>query len=873
MKTLGHYELTERLGRGGMGIVYRARHRRLGRSVALKVLAPEIREDPGKRARFEREAKAAAAVNDPNVATLFEYDEAVDSSGNRVLYLTMEFVPGEDLTTLVKRGPMALHQVLDLGTQIASGLSAAHRLGIIHRDLKPGNIRITPEGRAKILDLGLVKFTPIAEKLALPTESLKTESGAVMGTPAYMAAEQFTGQQVSEKTDLFALGVILYELLAGERPFQATTLSEQIVAVVQGKHRPILEALPGLDGRVAKLIDELLSPRPEKRPGSAATVLQRLRQLRRNTSDDTTEAYDLHEVETVHDRVEKATPKMSRGVLAVAAISLAAAIVASVGYMISQESEAPAGIAVFPFQNNSGDPELESVARGLGEALENELSRQVRTPVLSQTIAASFEESEAGQRRLIERYRLRHLVEGQVRVVGNTLTIDLRLVDIESGVVVWAGTLAEPRDALYRIEARMANLLCQELAVCSGSVEGRTESAEAYSLYLEALPFLPDGRYVDSAGLDTGIALLQDSIEADPGFSKARSELAKALHLRGRGTDRADAILEAEMAVRLDDSDLGAKLTLARLYRAADRFDEAAATIAQVRTQTPELSTDGEGHSGDVSEWSLRMEEGLTYELSGSHEEAEKSYLEASRLNEEAWQPWHSLAILYMTLSRFTEAEAAVDRAELLAPEGEDLPFQTRILLSYYLDGIDAAIDSFEQYTGPRTDPTLISNMGTMYWLQGQYERSLELFNQAVLQRPSRPILHGNLGDALMKLGRPEEANRRYNIALGYAQRRAEAQPEASSLAIDVVFYQAKAGRCQDVAVDGPPLLAIDQIQGFLLPELAKAFALCGLRTEAYEALERARQMQVPISRDWEFEDLFDEPRFESMVQATGPTA
>ncbi len=269
---IDHYRLLEPLGQGGMGVVYRARDTKLGRLVALKVLPGEVQSDPVRRGRLMREARAAAAVHHPNLATLFELGEDQSSGASR-LYLVMELVAGEELEDLLARGPLPPLRALDVAAQIAGGLEAAHRAGVVHRDLKPRNIKICPDGSVKLLDLGLAKMRE-ADDL------VETQAGLALGTVPYMPPEQCRGRAVDARADLFALGVVLQRMLTGLFPFPGGNLVEHLEAVEAGERWPVPEDLSPLAPSIDGLLERLLAAAPEDRPASAAAVRAELLALR-----------------------------------------------------------------------------------------------------------------------------------------------------------------------------------------------------------------------------------------------------------------------------------------------------------------------------------------------------------------------------------------------------------------------------------------------------------------------------------------------------------------------------------------------------------------------------------------------------------------
>jgi len=260
-----HYRLIEPIGEGGMGVVWKAEDTKLGRTVALKVLPEAVAADPERRARLQREARAAAALNHPSIVTLYAVEEA-----DGVLFLTMELVEGRPLDHLIPEGGMPLERLLEIATAVSDALAAAHDRGIVHRDLKPANVLVTDDGRVKVLDFGLAKDTrPADPSQATVTAADPTALGMVVGTPAYMSPEQAMGRAVDHRSDLFSLGVMLYQMGSGTLPFRGQSWAELVSALLRDTARPLGEARGDLPPAFAVLVDRCLAREAEGRPASA----------------------------------------------------------------------------------------------------------------------------------------------------------------------------------------------------------------------------------------------------------------------------------------------------------------------------------------------------------------------------------------------------------------------------------------------------------------------------------------------------------------------------------------------------------------------------------------------------------------------------
>ncbi len=379
---VGPYEIVAPLGAGGMGEVYRARDPRLGREVALKVLPEAVASRHDWLARFEREAKTVAALNHPHIVTIHSIEEA-----GAIRFLTMELVDGQSLDELLAPGGLPLPRALELSIALADALAAAHGKGIVHRDLKPGNVMLTRDGRVKVLDFGLAKLEErpprpgsdtLPGTLALTVDSPISTAGQVMGTVPYMAPEQIRGEAVDARADLFAFGIMLYELVSGRRPFAGKTLADVSSAILRDAPAPIQTVRPGLPRALDRIIGRCLEKDRERRFQSARDVRNELELVRR-------------EVES-----EARSP--------------------------ARAAEGPS-IAVLPFANMSADPENEYFSDGLSEELLNVLAKNAGLKVAGRTSSFAFKGRHEDLREIGHKLGVATLLEGSVRKAGNRVRI------------------------------------------------------------------------------------------------------------------------------------------------------------------------------------------------------------------------------------------------------------------------------------------------------------------------------------------------------------------------------------------------------------------------------------------------------------------
>jgi TolB-like protein/tRNA A-37 threonylcarbamoyl transferase component Bud32/tetratricopeptide (TPR) repeat protein len=406
---LGHFVLVAPIGAGGMGEVYRATDTKLGRDVALKVLPAEMAREPERLERFQREARAVAALNHPHIVTLHSVEEA-----DGVHFLTMELVEGQSLDRVIPRGGLSVSRLLDIASAIADALAAAHEKGIVHRDLKPANVMVTADGRAKVLDFGLAKFADdSARGEADAATALQTRDGLVMGTVPYMSPEQIAGRGVDHRTDIFSLGVILYEMASGQRPFQGASSAELASAILRDTPPPICQVRAELPQNLGKVIERCLEKSAADRFASSRDLRDRLRGVNADTPVTST-----------------ATRSESRPV----SKADSGAARADEGFWV----------AVLPIKYRGTDADLVALAEGLSEDIVTGLSRFSYLRVIARGATLRYVNEAFDVRTVGKEIGARYVMEGTLRQAGSVLRLAVQLVDAGSGAHLWAETYNRP---------------------------------------------------------------------------------------------------------------------------------------------------------------------------------------------------------------------------------------------------------------------------------------------------------------------------------------------------------------------------------------------------------------------------------------------
>ena len=471
-----HYRILERVGAGGMGVVYRARDQRLERDVALKVLPPGALVDEAARRRFRREALAASRPTHPGIATVFDFDSERDTD-----FLVMELVPGETLKQRLGRGPLAEAEAVDCAKQIAEALQAAHELGVVHCDLKPENVHVTPRGQIKILDFGL------AQLLQRGRASVASrDSASLAGTLPYMAPEQFTGEPLDARTDVHALGVLLFEMTTGRRPYDAPTSAALMYSVVNAPPTPPRQVRPEISPALEGVILKAIEKRPERRYSSAQSLRDDLERL--------------------------------GGTEAVAAPAEIASL------------------AVLPLENLSGDPAEEFFADGMTEALIGNLAQIGALRVISRTSVMRYKGTHATLQEVARALRVDAIVEGTVARAGDRVRISAQLIEAATDRHLWARSYEHDLDDVLALQGEVARAIAEEIRVRLTPQESerlsqaRAVNPAAYDSYLRGR-FQWNRRNADS--LRRSIELFERALEADPTYALAWTGLADAYNILG----------------------------------------------------------------------------------------------------------------------------------------------------------------------------------------------------------------------------------------------------------------------------------------------------------------------------------------------------
>jgi TolB-like protein len=746
---LGPLEVLNPLGAGGMGEVYRARDSRLGREVAVKVLPEHVAGSAERVARLEQEARALASLSDPNIAAVFGLE---DHGGRKCL--VMELVPGATLAERLERGPLPLREALDVGRQVAQALEAAHAVGVIHRDLKPSNVKVTPEGRVKLLDFGLAKSMRVeASDSRSPTASPLTREGDFVGTAAYMSPEQARSQAIDKRSDVWSFGCLLYELLTGRPTFGAETLSDTLVRVLE--REPDWGALPAnTPPAVRSLLQRCLQKDKARRLHDAADARIELEE-------------SLAAIGSPSPTLVAPDSPLRRGGLrmaAVVALVIALAVAAGLALRSTMKrgagSAAPVTLAVLPFNVMTGSATSGDLGLGLADDIITHLANfeqlQIRpTQAVLRYLGQPPEPQEAGRALKVDQ-----LLIGTIRSRPGGLRITAQLVRVKDGVPFWGESFDLDTGELPGIEDRISAQVAAALALpIAAAAKARqekryTEKADAYEAYLRGRASMV---YGSEKGTQAAIAGFEEALRLDPGYALAHAGLSMAsaqMHLRfASAADapawRERAFREAERAQALDADLPETHQALADVYGKTDfEWERVILESSRALELNPRLTLP---HAFI----------GRAFYHLGLVERAEQKARIALALEPENAEALRTLGVALLLSGRYREAASSLEEIQRLS--GKPLS-DSNLALAYYYGGDKARAEAtLVQLSG---SAAASSSQRARAWLaaflaaRGERARASDMVGEVSAGRFMDHHVAQGLGNAYAQLGRPDEALR-----------------------------------------------------------------------------------------------------------------
>ena len=847
-KTLAHYEIVEKIGAGGMGEVYRALDSKLGREVAVKVLPPEFAADPERLMRFEREARAVAALSHPNIVVVHSVEEA-----DGLHFLTMEFVRGESLDRVMPASGLPLDRFLALGVSLADAVDAAHRGGITHRDLKPANVMVDHQGRPKVLDFGLAKLIEaesLDEAAATSLQSSATREGRILGTAAYMSPEQAEGKAVDHRSDIFSLGTMLYEMATGQRPFRGDSHISTLAAVLRDEPRPVTEIRGLLPERLDPIIRRCLRKDVESRYQSAADLRNDLREIREEIAAKRLLDGGRGGQAGTEARVDGRGP-VARGIRWIGALLLLGAVILGGRALLDRlgSGEFDGYLLVAPFENLSPDPDVDYFATGFTEAV------RVRLSGIG-GIHIADADNDIGTRLLLE---------GGVQRAEDDLRVTFRIVDRQQGLSLYADEVQGRIKDLFELQNLVAIGVSEALAgtfpvePIRGEETHPTKEVEAYDLYLSARGLLRD--YEDPDDVDRALRMLEQALTVDPGFALARAGLGEAWWRRYENTkDPADARKAEEIsrAAVVASPDLAqAHVALGTVYLQTGRPDRAEREF--------EIALEIDAKS-----------DGAYLGLARSHadrgdlEAAERACSRALEARPDYWGIYNTLGRLYYQNGRMADAIAQFRKVVELTPN--NARGFSNLGAMYFLTGESgSAEEAYRRSVEIRPNGPALSNLATLLKSQGRYEGAIDVYRKAVEESPNDYRIWGNLG-ALYSLipDRKEERLTAYRRAVVLGEAKLDVNPNDPELLATLAQWYALVGRRYDATEAIERALEIAPRNLAVLQYVAPPLVALGDTTQAIQVLREAFELGLPIDaimNEPSLATLHEHPEFQRLVR------
>ncbi|MFY9844106.1 MAG: tetratricopeptide repeat protein [Terriglobales bacterium] len=849
----GRYEIMGVLGQGGMGAVYKARDRELDRLIALKVIRPELATDPAILARFKQELILSRNITHKNVVRIFDLGEA-----DGIRFISMEYVDGEDLRTILRRdGKFSPKDAITVVEQVCRALDSAHSEGVIHRDLKPQNIMRDKNGRIVVMDFGLARSLG---------DSGMTQTGAIVGTMEYMSPEQAMGSTLDQRSDIFSVGLIFFELLTAKAPYKADTA----IASLMKRTREEAQSASDVDASVPKSLSAIVSRCLEREPAnryhSAVELLQQL---------TTWEANPNISAETLSQMISHPIVRRSRFSLDlpgkswmwIAGTVLVIVLASFAGRMLlNRVGPSPIEIvqgipslkqgkyvAILPLKLIGDQKTLGYVADGIQEALATKLFQLKEIHLASSDAIDKAVAKNLSPSKLARELGVNLVLQGSVQGNADQLRVTLSLDDASSGKRVWSQEFSGAPGDVLTLEDQVYSNVATALALKPTDEEQArvgahpTENAKAYDLYLQGRNTLHNGHSPDA--YKQAVGLFEQAIDKDPNFALAYTGLAdSSIRMYGETKESIwaqKATLSAQQAERLSNNLPEVHLSLGSVYANTGKNTEAVAELKKALALAPN-SDEAYRNLGDA------------YIRAGQTDEGIAAFQKAVAANSYNWLNQIALGKAYIELGDTTKALPEFQKVTELAP---DNPLGFEGIGSVYLrDGKwSEAIAQYQKALTIAPDSATYSNLGTAYFFLKNYDQATKMYEKAVEMTPNNEELLGNLGDSYRWSGHSDQASAAYAKAISLAFQGLRVNPKSASIMGDLGILYAKKGDAANA------LQYTNQARAIRPDDLQLIYYEVQVKTLIGQPEEALKALRLALEKGWSPQEAWTDPELQKL--------